>query len=97
MCICLYVCMYALDCVAVRMQRTPSLPPPKIPGSTPSHQTTPSNIRPDQLHPQQGLVGRVQEISDNWLNTRRGGSRELQLMTWPFYHVRLLCDGEGWG
>lgn len=36
----------------------------------------------------QGLVQRVQDISDNWLKTRQGGNRELQLMTWPFYHVR---------
>ncbi len=30
-------------------------------------------------------AARIHEISDRWLATKKGGARELQLMTWPFH------------
>ena len=42
-------------------------------------------VKEQKWHEVEHLAPRIQEISDLWLKSKKGGARELQLMTWPFY------------
>lgn len=42
-------------------------------------------VKEQEWHEVEHLAPRIQEISDRWLKSKKGGARELQLMTWPFY------------